>query len=471
MNVARVRAYALAPVCTLLSAAGFFLSFGLGDLWWLAWLAPVPVLWYAFGTEQAWRPFIAASLAMALGGCNLFQAYGGILPVPILALAIGAPALSFAASVLGARRVLRALGPLAAMFAFAALWTAFDLLASFSHEGGTVGTPAASQVAAPLLIQTASLVGFLGITFLLGLVPAGMALGLRARSPLAAGIAVAAFAANAAYGQWRMTEAPTASLRVALVESDAAVASVQQADATAALQAVDDYAANIAALREAQVRLIVLPENIARLEAPAREQAQARLAAAANRAQATVVAGFNTQTDAGRQNVAWVFTPGAVQVSSYAKRHLVPGLESTRYQPGLAAFAANGIGIEICKDMDFPTTLRADMVASRATLLAVPAWDFGADAWSHARVAILRSVENAVPLARAARDGLLSVNDGYGRLLGRAQSKDGFTVLVADVPLGTSGGRTLYDRIGDVFGWFCVALGAVLIAWAMRRER
>jgi hypothetical protein len=75
---------------------------------------------------------------------------------------------------MGARRVKYALGPVAAMFAFATLRTAFDFLASFSNSGGSVGTPAAAEVSMPMLIQVASLVGFPGITFLLSIVPAGI---------------------------------------------------------------------------------------------------------------------------------------------------------------------------------------------------------------------------------------------------------------------------------------------------------
>jgi hypothetical protein len=34
-----------ALLCVLLTAAGCYFSFGMGHVWWLAWLAPVPVLW------------------------------------------------------------------------------------------------------------------------------------------------------------------------------------------------------------------------------------------------------------------------------------------------------------------------------------------------------------------------------------------------------------------------------------------
>ena len=162
-----------AIICALLSAVGFYFSVGLGSQWWLAWLAPIPVLWYAFGETRPWRIFFASFAALALGLLNLLLAYGGLLPVPVLILAIGAPSLTFAVSVVAARRVHSRLGDVPAMFAFAALWTMFDLFASFSAAGGSVSTPAAAEVGAPMLMQSASLVGFLGVTFLMGVVAAG----------------------------------------------------------------------------------------------------------------------------------------------------------------------------------------------------------------------------------------------------------------------------------------------------------
>jgi apolipoprotein N-acyltransferase len=191
-----------------------------------------------------------------------------------------------------------------------------------------------------------------------------------------------------------------------------------------------------------------------------RDAALAPLAEAATRANATVVAGFNTQFDGAQRNVAWMLPPvnGA---GAYAKRRLVLGLETSVYTPGATAFSPiNGIGLEICKDMDFADVIRADVARKHPNVLAVPAWDFGADRWSHARIAILRSIENGVPMARAAREGLLTLNDCYGRLVARALVKDGFAMVVAEIPLHGPSGQTLYARIGDLFGWLCLALGA-----------
>lgn len=460
-----------AIICALLSAAGFYFSVGLGDQWWLAWLAPIPVLWFAFGDTKPWPIFFAAFAALALGLLNLLRAYGGVLPTPVLILSIGAPSIAFAASVVGAARVQRRLGGVPAMFAFAALWAMFDFFASFNSSGGSVSTPAAAQVGAPMLMQSASLVGFLGVTFLMGIVAAGLAATLRTRAPLPAAIAVALFAINAGYGYWRMSEPPKNTMRVALIESDDTVGRFQKDNKDATFKAIDAYTGEIAKLKDSRVQLIVLPENISRVSPAWRDEAQAKFAAVLP-PNATLVVGFNTFVDGAVRNVSWAYTPGAKTPVTYEKRRLVPVLESAVFTPGPGPRTlANGTGLEICKDMDFQAMIRADAVATHPTLLAVPAWDFDKDDWSHGRVAILRSVENGVPMARTARTGLLTLNDRYGRIVARARSVGRFTTLIGDLPLDGRGGNTLYDRIGDVFGWFCAALGIGLVALSILRRK
>ncbi|HTW34059.1 MAG TPA: hypothetical protein VMD53_05520 [Rhizomicrobium sp.] len=460
-----------AVVCALLSAIGFYFSVGLGAQWWLAWLAPIPVLWFAFDDTKPWPIFFAAFAALALGLLNLIRAYGGLLPTPVLILSIAAPSIAFAVSVVGAARVQRRLGAVPAMFAFAALWTMFDLFASFSASGGSVSTPAAAEVGAPMLMQSASLVGFLGVTFLLGAVAAGLALSLRTRDPMPAGIAVVLFAINAGYGYWRMSEPPKSTMRIALIESDDTVGRFQRDDKDATFEAIDAYAAEIAKLKDRHVQLIVLPENISRIAPAWRDEAQAKFAAVVPPG-ATLVAGFNTFIDGAQRNVSWAYAPGAQTPVTYEKRRLVPVLESAVFTPGPGPrVLANGTGLEICKDMDFQAMIRADEVATHPALLAVPAWDFDKDNWSHARVAIIRSIENGVPMARSARDGLLTLNDRYGRIVARARTVGPFTTLIGDLPLDGRGGNTLYDKIGDIFGWFCAALGIGLVALSFVKRK
>jgi apolipoprotein N-acyltransferase len=353
------------------------------------------------------------------------------------------------------------------MFAFAALWTAFDFISAFSKAGGAVATPAAAEVGAPMLMQTASLVGFLGITFLLGLFAAGIAASLRTRSAIPATIAVALFCANAAFGDLRMSAPSSGTLRVALIESDNTVGKTRAEDRAAAFHAVDAYIAEIEKLHGRGVKLIVMPENTAKVMPQWRDELKARLAkAGSDVGGATLVAGFNTYLDGAQRNVSFAFSPR--QDATYMKRRLVVGLETQFYTPGPGPLAlSNGTGLEICKDMDFHAMVREDMTATHPRLLAVPAWDFDTDDWSHARVAVIRSIENGVPMARTARDGLLTLNDRYGRVVARARTIGGFTTLVGDLPLDGCGGATIYDRIGDVFGWFCIGFALALFGWSL----
>jgi apolipoprotein N-acyltransferase len=387
-----------------------------------------------------------------------------VIPVQVLLLAICGPALLFATAVFGARLVYAKLGVVAGMVTCAALWAGLDFASSFNHAGGSISTPAAAEVGAPWLIQSAALVGFAGITFFLGLVSSGIALAVRTRSVLPGGIAIAAFCINAGYGYLRMSTPPAGSLHVALIDSNDLVGAIHKADEVATLRAIDAYAAEIGRLQDQHVELIVLPENIALIAPEWRGDAQAKLAAAAQQAHATLVAGFNTRIDGAQRNISWAFTPGSAQPETYQKRRLVPVLESAIFTPGPGPKSlANGTGLEICKDMDFHAMIRSDVVATKPRFWAVPAWDFGRDDWSHARVAIMRSVENGVPMARNARDGLLTLNDRYGRLVAVTRTVDGFKTLTGDLPLDGRGGETLYDRIGDVFSWLCLGVGLVLV--------
>lgn len=465
----------IAVVCTLLSAVGFYLSLGLGSLWWLVWIAPVPVLWLAFCESRGWVALVASWVAFALGTLNLLRAYGGVLPLPVLAFYPVVPGLLFALAVVGARQVRRALGSTAAMLAFAALWTGFDLLLSVVGTAGSIGSPAAAEVSAPALVQSAALLGFCAITFLIGAVAAGLALGLKTRSATPVICALALFAANAAYGYLRISgrisgAAGQGSMRVALIDSNDTLGPHQKEDDKAELAAVDAYAAQIDGLRGRGVQLIVLPENTSRIDSSLQGIAKSKLAAAANTAGATVVAGFSASVDGADRNIAWAFRPGAAAPVTYEKRHLVPVLESSVFKPGPGPVVLpDGTGLEICLDMDYQRMLRHDERMTRPRLLAVPAWDFGADRWFHARDAVLRSVENGVPMARSARDGLLTLNDRFGRIVAESRTGPGFTTTVGELPLAGRGGATLYDRIGDAFGWLCLLLGASLVGASLRR--
>jgi apolipoprotein N-acyltransferase len=126
-------------------------------------------------------------------------------------------------------------------------------------------------------------------------------------------------------------------------------------------------------------------------------------------------------------------------------------------------------GLAICKDMHFAAMGRA-YGERQAQAMLVPAWDFGADGSYAERLSALRGVESGFAMVRAAREGLLTVTDAYGRIVAETPSAvlPGASLL-AHVPAGPPL-PTSYRRSGDLFGWLCTgaALACMVAAW--RRE-
>lgn len=459
----------IAVLCAVLSGALFYASVGLGVVWPLAWLAPVPVLWLAFGETPARTVAFAAFGAFLIANLNLLPAYLGVLPTLPFAIGIVLSAIIFASAVLAAGFVQRRVSSVAAMLAFAALWTAWEYVSSFGVNGA-VASIAYSQVGVPLLAQSASLFGLWSVTFLLTFFPAGVALCLRTRKTAPLALALALFALNVAYGAWRIEDSPT-SIRVALLDAEERNDAAFAKNKKDVLAAIDEYTSMIGAMAERKPQLIVLPEKLTVLRPAWRKLVEGKLSDTAKLAGASIVVGFDEQMPGARRNVALLFRPDGSPPVTYVKRRLVPGLERS-FEPGTAPLTLpDGIGLEICKDMDFPTLLRANST-SHPRVLAVPAWDFEDDAYGHARVAIMRGIENGVSIARAARMGLLTLSDPYGRIVGRRSAMgDATMTLVGNLPLGKGAGRTLYSRIGDVFAWACIALGAGLLVVAAIRPR
>jgi apolipoprotein N-acyltransferase len=173
----------------------------------------------------------------------------------------------------------------------------------------------------------------------------------------------------------------------------------------------------------------------------------------------------------GLRNMLTVSQPGVRSPATYIKHHLLPGMNS--FVPGDGYTMLDGqprIGLAICKDMDFHDIGWA-YAARDAQLLLVPASDFIVDGWLHSRMAIMRGVESGFAIARAARNGRLTLSDDRGRVVAEASSERHDAELVGNLPLRHT--HTLYARWGDWFAWLDLAgLLALLVAawWPSRRQ-
>lgn len=147
---------------------------------------------------------------------------------------------------------------------------------------------------------------------------------------------------------------------------------------------------------------------------------------------------------------------------------MAPPERRDRYSSGTdySLHTINGYayGLAICKDMHFASLGRA-YGERHAAVMLVPAWDFDYfDAWLEARTTVVRGIENGYAVVRSSREGLLTVSDAYGRILAeRPSSAMPGSSLLAKVIVGDPL-HTLYTRIGNLFGWLCVAAAVILLS-------
>ncbi|PYL22193.1 MAG: hypothetical protein DMF37_12575, partial [Verrucomicrobia bacterium] len=196
-------------------------------------------------------------------------------------------------------------------------------------------------------------------------------------------------------------------------------------------------------------------------------EVDALFSATAADTRAAIVLGLVRRTPFGAFNSSRFYSADRKFEGNYDKHHLVPGVEPEK--PGdkrvLLDQASGRWGLQICKDMDFPKLSRK-YAAEGATLLLVPAWDFNLDRWLHARMAVLRAVENGFALARSGRNGLLTLSDNRGRIVAEAATVPGrFVSITEKVNIGPE--KTFYTRAGDWFAWVCVAVFVSLVAFRL----
>lgn len=453
---------------TALTAGLWWFGNGLHPAWWLTWLAPLPVLWLAPRVTRPWAA-LAAFTGAAAGSLNQWaylHDYIG-LPLGVIAWILVLPGLALAACTLLFRRLLLRGRPLAASLSVPALWIALQYANTLTSPHGTFGAIAYTQMDALPILQLAAVTGLWGIGFLLLWLPAAVATATMPARTVGrwAGLALCAAAVlgTLGYGSWRLQQPATGSVRVGLVSLEHPIRpSLASTEGQALLQR---YVTTVRRLADRGATVAVIPET----SFATAERTVPAFAALARDRGLMIDSGIEYQgSQPQERNMAMVFPPTGDAPATYSKHHLIPGFEN-RYAPGNGYRLLDQplpIGLAVCKDMDFHDISRT-YAALGAQLLLVPAWDFSVDGWLHARMAIMRGVENGFAIARTARSGRLTLSDDRGRVVAEASSEKQDAELVGNLPLHRD--RTLYTRWGDWFAQANLVLLGSLLALAIWR--
>jgi apolipoprotein N-acyltransferase len=457
-------------------AIGLALRFvlGLEPAWWLAWIAPAPLLVLAFVNSAAAARWLTA-LAALIGASANIPYFCLLMPLPAALLVVLAQASLWVLVVGASRRIVLHYQAWWTIFAYPVLWVALDTLMAGLLPDGNWASLAYSQAEVLPVLQVTSLFGVAGLLFVLALMPSALAVGLvfgsrLRRAPLAYALPLALLAATLGYGEFRLRQSTSgAGVTFGLAAIDDAIGP------NASLEYVEriwaGYERQVASLAAQGAHVIVLPEKIAVVAPPQAAQIQRRLGALAAKHSVWIEAGLGVDDGARRRNLAWLFAPSGVMAAGFQKHFMAPPERGFARGAAYAVSSIDGVGygMAICKDMHFAVLGRAYGQRGAAAML-VPAWDFQVDRWMAARTTLTRGVENDYAVVRASREGLLTVSDGRGRVIAERRSRPlpGAAMLVT-LPVRAPQ-ATLYTLVGDAVGWLCVAAAVVLLAIGRRRK-
>jgi len=498
--------YLLALAAGLLTALPLLFD----ELFLLPWFSLVPLFCIAKSKQSAYRHGLVFSLGyyavLYHWFCYLypldfagFNKMGSILVVAVawigmsLLQGVGTAFVPFLY-----RQAVEGRKALFAPFAAASLWCVMEWLQTQFWFGVPWGRLAVTQYTKLPMIQSASLIGSLGVGFLMVLVNGFFALAIetwqetRSLKQPAALVAALLFVANLGYG----------AIALAIPhegESTFVAAAIQGNIASGDKWADDSLATSLAiytalteqAVEETGASLVVWPETVITTDLSASSsQTRRAIGELAARVKTHIAVGAYYHEDGNTYNAIYLFAPdGTTNETVYKKRHPVPFGEYVPMRdvietvlpfladinmlssdlaagdsPELFDSDLGRIGALVCFDSIYET-LTLDSVREGADLMVLSTNDSwykdSAAVYQHNGHAVLRAVETGRSFVRAANTGISSI------ITEKGETQDALAPLVtgyAANEVSTYTHTTLYTVIGNLivllsFGYLALLQG------------
>jgi apolipoprotein N-acyltransferase len=371
--------------------------------------------------------------------------------------------------------------------AIAALWTAIE----FAH--GSLGLAwlglgfswldlGNAAIDWPFLLRLAPITGVYGISFVLAMIGAAIALSISNKSwrPLAP---LASILLLLALPSVPPPAAATESVQVLQPNVDTETRWTEQSFA--------DFEDRLATLSvDEPAPLIVWPEAPAPF-VPDRPAFRNYISGVAKSAHASLLFGGIAYTPEGSPlNSAFILNSDGDITARYDKIQLVPfgeyippafgwvnriTGEAGDFVPGkrVIPFAVNthNLGVFICYESAFPGLVRRFTQAGAQLLVNISNDGYFGDSAAreqHLSLARMRAVENNRWLLRSTNDGITAMIDPAGRITETIPSHTQTSELMH---FNYTSGLTLYARYGDWFAWGCFAVSALSCAGLRVRRR
>ena len=432
----------------------------------------------------------------------VMRQFGDLAPVlaALLMLLLAAyMALYPAIAALVVHRLARAFGAWALLLAPAA-WVTTELGRAHLFTGFPWVLLGYSQATVLPLAQLSSLFGVYGLSALVVLVNAALAIAAvgRGRGRWVPTLAVLALvAATAAWGSARIRDGELTRvgtpLRVALIQGN--IPQDQKWEASQGPAILRRYVSMTREAAAGGARFVIWPESSLPFyfqEDPVGGDIVRRLAHDTR----TYILVGSDQVERGERpkfyNAAFLITPDGTVGGIYRKVHLVPFGEYvplkdllffasplveavSDFSPGqevvMLPVAGHPVSTAICYEVVYPGLARSAVARGSQLLTTITndAWYGRSSApWQHFEQASLRAVEEGRYLARSANTGISGIVDPYGRVVERSNL---FEQAIVDGEVRLLEGRTVYARIGDTFAYVLAALTLAAVLAAPRRGR
>ncbi len=497
----RTAAARFAWMLLVAAAVCLVLANGRWQVWPAAWLAPT--LLVVFIDSQPPRRGLGAALVVQI--LAFVVNWWGMIPVPgaWYYLVAGIYALVYFIPFVMHRLLAGRVHGAGATLILPMSWVAIELLFQrLITPYGSWASLAYTQVDNLPLLQLAAVTGTGGISFLIlwcASVVASLCASPRTSGALrrTAVVCVVVLFAVLAWGQYRVASAPQGvdTVQVAGITPSATLgrelAGALRGETTgspgddAALRRAADAADRLNAdlldrtrrLVGTGAQIVVWSEHAARVTGPAEDRLIADAGALARELGIVLIMGvgvFNPGSSPAFENKVVAIRPDGEVAFTYSKARPIVGSESSLIAPGALEIGSmdSSYGIlatVICHDLDFPGFLRAAGKAGAAVLFG-PSSDWAEIASLHARMAMVRAVENGCPLVRPCEQGLSAVVDPLGRIVVAAYDRgERGSSLLAPVPLFRI--KTAYPFTGDLLGYLSLVGLPVLVLWSRRRSR
>lgn len=328
------------------------------------------------------------------------------------------------------------------------------------------GAAAYTQVDYPAIVQSVSLFGMMGLSFLIYLINMLFALWYDSKPFKLTVIAGAALILLVCYGHLRIGFAEReigSTVQVAAVGSTSNIKEVGIPEEEKRLQVQREL---FERTRNASIRgvmLVVWPEGATLVYSEEEAAWKAKLQELALETNADIVAGYltvNRPFDGTYKNKYVFITASGLIDHEYHKHHPVVGEPTIKGTEKLKVVERSygQVSGAICYDYDYP---RLALKHGRlgADIVALPSNDWMGINPIHTQMASLRAVENGFSIIRSAQFGLTAAIGPYGGIYGKySDFNSEEKVLVAEIPNRKV--WTLFSVIGEVT---VIAVGAFVL--------